>query len=345
MRFALTEEQEMLQKATRDLAASVFDTTRIVAATAAGRPVDATEAWAAIRDGGLAGLLVAPEHGGSGGTVTDACVVAEALGEALAPVPFVGSAIAAAGALRECGGPPAAMEALARGEPFSLVVAKDLSWPTARQELAWDWMEGAQLVALRGGNAEVLHGASAQVTTPAVDPLHHLAVVAVESPPAPAGTPTPGQTRAAAIARVGAAAFALGLSTRALTSAVAYAKERVQYGRPIGSFQALQHLCAEMLVDVETARSMVYGASWTVERGDPVQAGKAGAAALAWAGDASVRVCEGSIQVLGGIGVTQEHPAHLLLRSAHFFGNAFGGVSQARRALALSWTHDGRKDR
>jgi alkylation response protein AidB-like acyl-CoA dehydrogenase len=93
-------------------------------------------------------------------------------------------------------------------------------------------------------------------------------------------------------------------------------------------------MCADMLVDVESSRSIVLGASWVVEHRSAVQAERVGASAFVWAAAAAVRACQTSIQVLGGIGVTIEHAAHHRLRTAHHFERALGGTRAAARTLA-----------
>jgi alkylation response protein AidB-like acyl-CoA dehydrogenase len=336
MRFGLTDEQQLLADVTRDVAASLFKERRLID-IALGREAPSTDSWwASLHELGLVGLLVAEEHGGSGGSLVDACVVAEALGEALAPVPYVGSAIAVPAVLSACGGDRSTLEAVASGRRCSLLVGSDLAWPHAAPTIAWDWSEGALGITVAGGvvGERPLPGTTAFARS--LDPLHPIAVVPAGEPASSTGTPgiaTPGIAWSRAAMRVGGAAFALGLAARALAEAVDYAKQRQQYGRTIGSFQAIAHLLADMLVDVETSRSIVYGAAWSVDRAPLRAAERSAAAALSWGGEAAVRVCETAIQVLGGIGVTVEHPAHLRLRGAHALASSFGGASGAHEDL------------
>lgn len=143
-----------------------------------------------------------------------------------------------------------------------------------------------------------------------------------------------GARRTRAVTWTGSAALLIGLAEGALNQAVDYARHREQYGRPIGSFQAVQHLCADMLVDVETSRSIAYGASWAAEHAPIDEAERIAAAAKSHAGAAAIRTCERGIQVLGGIGVTQEHDAHLRLRTAHLHSAAFGNTDAPLMLLA-----------
>jgi alkylation response protein AidB-like acyl-CoA dehydrogenase len=115
--------------------------------------------------------------------------------------------------------------------------------------------------------------------------------------------------------------------------AVDYAKERVQFGRPIGSFQAVKHRCADMLVDVEGMRSTAYWAAWCLAAGDPDQS-IAASTAKTWASDASKRVMAGALQVHGGIGFTWEHDLHLFLKRAQLDQLRFGDAVFHRARLA-----------
>jgi len=340
VRFDLTDEQTMLRDVVRDLGRGAFDDHALEAAAEDPTTPARTKGWAELHALGLTVLGVPERHGGTGGSVTDLCVVAEALGECLAPLPYVASAVAVPRLLTAVGA-TAELESLADGAVLAPLVADDLAWPSGRAALALDWLPGARGVAITPGGAVVADLGDLPELVRTHDPLHPLVAVDVDAPAPPV---TEELRRARAAVRVAQAAFSLGLATAALDVAVAYAKEREQYGRPIGTFQAVQHLCADMLVDVEASRSIVYGASWAVEHEPVDDAERRAAAALTWAGPAGVRTCEQSIQVLGGIGVTREHAAHRRLRSAHLFADAFGGAQAATDHLAaLRFDHARRK--
>jgi alkylation response protein AidB-like acyl-CoA dehydrogenase len=125
----------------------------------------------------------------------------------------------------------------------------------------------------------------------------------------------------------------LGAAERVLEMTVQYAKDRVQFGRPIGSFQAVKHRCADMLVDVEGMRSATYYAAWCVGAGDQDAAAAASAAKL-WCSDASRRVMASGLQVHGGIGFTWEHDMHLFLKRAQLDQLCFGDATWHRDRLA-----------
>ncbi len=123
---------------------------------------------------------------------------------------------------------------------------------------------------------------------------------------------------------MGLAADLLGVMRGALDVAVTYARDRVQFGVPVGSFQAVQHLCADALVMVESARSATWHAAWAVDELPPDEAVLAARIAKAWCSRAGVEVCETAVQVLGGIGMTWEHLAHVHLRRALLDRTALG---------------------
>jgi alkylation response protein AidB-like acyl-CoA dehydrogenase len=124
----------------------------------------------------------------------------------------------------------------------------------------------------------------------------------------------------------------LGGAQQALEMAVEYAKDRVQFGRPIGSFQAVKHRCADMLVDVEGMRSTVYWAAWCIGANDP-ETSVAASTAKVWCSDASKRVMASALQVHGGIGFTWEHDLHFFLKRSQFDQLSFGDASWHRARL------------
>jgi alkylation response protein AidB-like acyl-CoA dehydrogenase len=132
------------------------------------------------------------------------------------------------------------------------------------------------------------------------------------------------------------AAESVGVAARAMEMAVDYAKERKQFDRPIGTYQAVSHACAQMLLEVEGARSVVYWAAWALDH-EPETAPLAVACAKAYAGDAGRRVPRAALQVHGGIGFTWEHDLHFFLKrgeaNAHTYGD---GAAQREQVAALT---------
>ena len=125
----------------------------------------------------------------------------------------------------------------------------------------------------------------------------------------------------------------LGGAARVLAMASDYAKERVQFGKPIGSFQAVKHRCADMLVDVEGMRSTAYWAAWCLSAEDG-EASIAASTAKTWCSDAARRVMASGLQVHGGIGFTWEHDLHLFLKRSQLDQIAFGDATRHRDRLA-----------
>jgi alkylation response protein AidB-like acyl-CoA dehydrogenase len=343
VQFELSDEERMLQEAVADFGRSHFG------GQAAPRTADADwrTPWDAFAKLGMVGILVPEDLGGAGGTVLDSCLIAEQLAHADAWVPFAGTAIAGAAALLAADDTAArghALTDLAEGGLYSLVVDDRLRWPAERRtngRLAFDWRPGARGLSVRGGAVVIDELDAARVVD--TDPMHPLGVLAPGDDDQ-ALEPNAALARALAVGRVGLAAWLTGVASVALEQAVSYAKERQQFGVPIGSFQAVQHLCADMLVDVETSRSIVYGAAWSVDNESAHIAERAVLAAKSWCSRAAVRVCETSIQVFGGIGVTWEHPAHLRLRTATQFAAALGSAAELDRGIGAALLAKGAAD-
>ena len=129
------------------------------------------------------------------------------------------------------------------------------------------------------------------------------------------------------------AAEMCGVAQRVLDMTVEYAKLRVAYGKPIGTYQGVKHKCADMLVDIENAKSLTYYAAWAVDEGDP-DAVAAVSMAKAAASDAGRRVCAAGIQLHGGIGMTWEHDLHLYLKRAKADEIALGDANWHRERIA-----------
>ena len=152
--------------------------------------------------------------------------------------------------------------------------------------------------------------------------------------PANGGEELPGDP-APALDRIAAALAAelTGVAQRAMEMAVEYARDRKQFDRPIGAYQAVSHRCAEMLLQVEGARSASYYAGWTADA-EPETLPLAASMAKAWASDAGWRVTADSLQVHGGIGFTWEHDLHFFLKRAKVDGILYGSAREHRERVA-----------
>jgi alkylation response protein AidB-like acyl-CoA dehydrogenase len=149
-----------------------------------------------------------------------------------------------------------------------------------------------------------------------------------------AGDPVPGEIAAAVdTGKVALAAESVGVAQRALDMAVSYAKEREQFGRPIGAYQAVSHRLADMLWDVEEARSLAYYAAWCADA-QPESLPLAASMAKARASDAANAVTHDAIQTFGGIGFTWEHDVHFFLKRARVSAQLLGSPVQHRDRVA-----------
>lgn len=332
MSIAITEEQAALAASIRAWAASA-------------RPVDAvrdgriTEPPPGLADVGLFGVAIPEDVGGAGGTVADlAAGIAEAA-EALVPGPVLGTALGGAVLATV---PEAAKEilpGLADGtERLAVVLGSGFlvsdSILDGESEPALDVHPSAWLL-LPAGDVHVLippgtSGVDIEQHDPfdVSRPVGRVRCENVAVPPEAVFETLRVDDYAATLG----AAEAAGIARWCLRTAVEYAKVREQFGRPIGSFQAVKHLCAEMLCRAESADALAWDAASAA--GDPAQHPLAAATAAAYALDAAVANAKDCIQVLGGIGFTWEHDAHLYLRRAVTLRQWLGGSARWRRRAA-----------
>jgi alkylation response protein AidB-like acyl-CoA dehydrogenase len=325
MRFDLTEEQLTIQRTVEDLLAARLTDDRL-RALADSQAYD-TSLWAELCELGFAGLAVPEEYGGEGLGMLELGLVCEALGFALAPVPLI--AHAAAGLLlaststdRQRAHLPGIATGMTRG---AFAVLQDGVDP-----LGIDVVEADLVVVCEGDT--VWLGAPDDVAEPTatLDLLRRYAVVRGHG----SGEPISDNSHSVVDAiEVMLAAELTGVAQRALDLAVAYACEREQFGRPIGSFQGVSHRCVEMTVDIETARSTWRYAAWVAGQ-SPADLPLAASTAKVAASTAACRATAGSLQVLGGIGFTWEHVMHLLLRRARVGSCVLGGPGVHRRRIA-----------
>jgi alkylation response protein AidB-like acyl-CoA dehydrogenase len=194
--------------------------------------------------------------------------------------------------------------------------------------LAADAQGADVLVAWADGSASLLSGARLEAVG-SLDPTRRLFRVSGGTGEALEGD----VERAFRCAAVANAAESVGVAARALEMAVAYAKERQQFGRPIGSYQAVSHTCAQMLLEVEGARSAVFWAAWALDH-EPETAPLASACARAYASDCGRRVTRAALQVHGGIGFTWEHDLHLFLKRGEANAHSYGEAAALREQVA-----------
>ncbi|TGB14576.1 acyl-CoA dehydrogenase family protein [Streptomyces sp. MZ04] len=349
-----SEEEEALRSAVRGLLADHCDAATVLARCETDEPHD-RELWKSLTDGmGLAGLLVPEELGGQGATHREAAVVLEELGRVVAPVPFLTSAVVATEALLVCDGEAAAelLTALASGRTVG-VLAVPLSAAPGRR-FADVREEGG---ALHGRVTGVADAAAADVLLVptaaglfAVDVAQDGVTVTAQTsldPTRPLATVTFDAARARALTsdtdlavrmglRAGAGLLAseqLGLAEWCLTETVRHTKERHQFNRPVGSFQALKHRLAQVWLEVVNTRAAARHAADALATGSD-EPNLASALAQAYAAPVAVHAAEEALQLHGGIGMTWEHPLHLYLKRAKADSIAFGTAGRHREELA-----------
>ncbi|MCS3778920.1 acyl-CoA dehydrogenase family protein [Tsukamurella ocularis] len=299
---------------------------------------------------GVAALAVPEAHDGVGAGVRALQTVAEELGRHLIPSPFLGSAVLATALIADtdeaelladlASGARIAAVAFA-GEDFASrpVTATDGALSgSARFVLDGDLADDLLVVA--GDELYHVDGpAAARRHTPSMDPTRRFAEVVLDGAPARLLRDGAGASlgRALDAACAVLAAEQAGAAAQALAITVEYAGNRMQFGRPIGSFQALKHRMADMVVLVESARSAALAAGEALDRGDD-DAALAVATAKTYCSDAFSAVAAEMIQLHGGIGITWEHDAHLYFKRAHSSSQLFGDPAHhlARRELTHS---------
>ena len=318
MRFDLDDEQRAIKQAVHDLSAARYD------AAAANRR-DSTrpdEFWSELSAAGWTALSVPERWGGQGAGVLELSLVIEELGYALAPATFFGNA--AAGLLVAASQRDEHRErwlpGIASGERRAAFgqVQRDGAG------LALD-AEGAAIAVLAfDGDAMVIDPVPAGLeVADGIDLTRRLHRIAARS----GERLHVGQPHAVDCVEILIAAELVGLAQHAMEMAVEHAKERQQFGRSIGAYQAVSHRCADMLVLVESARSAMLSAAWTADHepsGLPFAASVAKVAAV----NAAWHVAASALQVHGGMGFTWEHPIHLFLRRASASSRLLGSADQ-----------------
>ena len=303
-----TEDQQMLAELAESVAAD------LAPAGTEDRDDDAA-GWRVLVDTGLAGLRIPEAAGGTGAGGVEVALVAEALGRHLCRVPWLGS-ILASELLGAGSADVSLLASVADGSRrVTLGLAADLGLEVADEVIAFDAV-GAEVAVALTPTRVVLADLAGATLLDGVDLTRELRATRLEDPERLGAPDAEGRARAHALALTAVAAELVGVMDGALRAAVDHAREREQFGRPIGSFQAVQSLAAEQHVTIEGARGLAWRAGWAVDALAADDALAAARTAKAYASRAARPVVEACIQVLGGIGMTWEHPAHLHLRRA-----------------------------
>jgi alkylation response protein AidB-like acyl-CoA dehydrogenase len=344
MRFAFTEQQEEFRDAVRQLLAKECTPADVRAAFSA--PSARTPRWASLAGLGVVGLPVPEELGGLGLGMVDLVPLLEESGRAALPEPLLETTALTAPLLTELAGPSPAHRPEVAGWLSSLA-SGDLAAAVA---LAGDGSgtgivagaDGADLFVLvvpdRGGAAVHVAEADRVRTTPvaSLDPTRRLATV--EWTPNSATLLAAGPDAAACAVRtahraaVATAAQLLGLADRMIGMTAEYALARHQFGRSIGSFQAVKHLLAEARVALEFARPVVYAAAWSLDEDMP-EVARSASAAKAIASDAATRAGGAALQIHGAIGYTWECDLQLFLKRTWALAETWGSATDHRLAV------------
>ena len=320
---------------------------------------------------GLAGLIIPEEHGGAGFGYVELCVVAEEMGRALLCAPYLSTAVFATNAILRCTSKEtqaALLPGLASGESTATVACFDDNgrWDLASIETSavqkdGDWvLDGTKARVLDGHTADVLlvvartadglelfqiEGDAEGVTResiPALDLTRKLAKISLAGTKATRiseGDQSANLERVLALTLAALTAEQCGGTQACLDMAVDYAKTRLQFGRPIGSFQAIKHKCADILIEVEFSKSAAYSACFTAADCIANDTGwddllLAATMAKSYCSEAYYHAAAENIQIHGGMGFTWEHPAHLYYKRAKASELLFGDGAHHREALA-----------
>jgi alkylation response protein AidB-like acyl-CoA dehydrogenase len=317
MEFALTEEQQELATTVRSLLDKRAD----------ARVATYDEAlWSTLCEQiGVAALGIPEEYDGAGFSLFEALVALEEIGRSLAPSPLLSSLVTSEALLAGADDDAKArlLPRIAMGEVAAFV---DGDAPVLDGDLA------TIVVLVEDDGLFEVDGAEAS-WTPSMDQTIRLATVSGGTRTRIGDGPA-ARARAELVGAVGCAALASGLAARALDMTVSYSKERVQFGRAIGSFQALKHRMADMLVLTEMCRSASWAASYAVST-HADDADELAHVAKAYCSDAVAHLAGETVQLHGGIAITWEHNAHLVFKRAHALGQLFGSAENHRAALTL----------
>jgi len=361
MYFDLTDEQQAIKSTARDFLAARYKSERIRELAESEHGFEQSD-WDEMAELGWPGLALPEEWGGQGLGIVELAVLFEEMGYALAPSPLLSNTIAGL-ALALCGSDEQRerfLSPLASGELRGTPALWDAGTPATIGEFSMEAradadgvvLDGEKVLVMDAATADFLlvatadgrrhvveRGATGVTVTPAtsIDLTRRLYSVRFEGVrvAGESSLPASGADYWAVFNRicVALAAESTGIAQRTMEMAVSYAKDRQQFGRPIGSYQAVSHRCAQMLLETENARSAVYGAAWAAGA-EPESLPRAASMAKAYASDAGWRVPDASLQVHGGIGFTWEHDLHFFLKRGRANAALFGDARWHRERVA-----------
>jgi alkylation response protein AidB-like acyl-CoA dehydrogenase len=364
--FAFSDEQEQLREVVRKYLASTSPEAEVrhLMATDAGYD---DLVWKDMANQlGLQGIAIPEQHGGSGFGFLELSVILEEMGRALLCAPYFSTVVLATQALLESGDDEACRASLPRIASGDLVATfavpagvADGSAVTATEHDGQHLLDGVAQYVLDGCTADLVlvHAKAGDVRSslfaiPSANalssdvltrtPLHSMdqtrKLARLEFHRTPAqlvGAPGAGDDIVEAVLQKAAVALAseqVGICQWGVATSAEYARTRVQFGRPIGTFQAIKHKCVDMLLDLEAAKAVAYYAAWTVETDAP-DLPLMSSLAKAECSEAALDVATETLHVHGGIGFTWEHPAHLYLKRAESSALLFGDARHHRELV------------
>lgn len=364
MDLGLTETQELLKNAARDFLENECPE-QLVRDMEEDEKGYSPDLWGKMAEQGWQGLLIPDTYGGAGFDFLDLCVLLEEFGRALVPGPFMSTVFGGAIPIMQIGSDAQKQEFLPKIASGDLIFTLALTEPSARFDEA-----GIQTQASVSGNEVTFTGT--KLFVPDANVADYLIVAGRSAAGVTLGIVAKDQpgvevTQLVTIARdkqaevklngakgqllgtdgggwaalqpvlqhytVGECAYLVGLSQMDFEISVDYAKERVQFGRPIGSFQAIQHKCADMVTDVDGSRFIMYKAAWSLNT-DQADKQMAVNMAKAWTSEATRRVVAHGQQIHGGIGFTKDYKIQLYYRRQKRAELAFGDADHHRELVA-----------
>jgi alkylation response protein AidB-like acyl-CoA dehydrogenase len=361
MYFDLTDEQQAIKSTAHDFLAARYKSERIRELAESEHGFEQSD-WEEMAELGWPGLALPEEWGGQGLGIVELAVLFEEMGYALAPSPLLSTTVA--GLALAMRGTDEQRERwlrpLASGEVRGTLALFDAGTPAAIGGFEMEAREDGGVVVLDGEKVLVIDAATADFflvatsdgcrhlveraaegvsVTPerSIDPTRRLCSVRFDGVRVePEATLSGEQADYLPVlwrACVAIAAESTGVAQRTMEMAVSYAKDRQQFGRPIGAYQAVSHRCAQMLLETENSRSAVYGAAWAADA-EPESLPLAASMAKAYASDVGWRVPDASLQVHGGIGFTWEHDLHFFLKRGKANAATFGDAKWHRERVA-----------
>jgi len=363
--FSFTDEHEELRATVRAFLQAKSDEAAVREQMATERGYDPA-VWEQMAEQlGLTGLIIPEQHGGAGYTYVELLIVMEEMGRALLCAPYLGTAVFATNALLHCADETTQKELLAdiaagrktasvaHAEPEGGWELAGISMQARKSDDGWE-LSGSKAWVLDGHSVDVLlvvartdEGLSlfrvdadakglTRTPLPALDTTRKLARVDFADTPATrvsAGDQSEALARVLGLTQAALAAEQVGGAQVCLEAATEYAKTRLQFGRPIGSYQAIKHKCADMLVEVEFAKSAAYAACFAAAN-DEADFLETAALAKSYCSEVYFHAAAENIQIHGGMGFTWELPVHLYFKRAKASELFLGDAAHHREVLA-----------